>query len=118
MFHPFGILLQVPTLSFPLLIFLSALFKSTSRILSFPLPFRKSSSSPVFPKTWCDRRRGRNGFCSIGFHAAKSAKILTLEILAQHCGWKLCRMGQAGDKMSEERVLLEFSSESVVGNTC
>jgi hypothetical protein len=27
-------------------------------------------------------------------------------------------MGQAGDKMSEERVLLEFSSESVVGNTC
>jgi hypothetical protein len=41
MFHPFGILLQVPTLSFPLLIFLSALFKSTSRILSFPLPFPK-----------------------------------------------------------------------------
>jgi hypothetical protein len=40
-FHPFGILLQVPTFSFPLFIFLSALFTSTSHVLSFSLPFPK-----------------------------------------------------------------------------
>lgn len=49
----------------------------------FLCPSRKSSSPSVFPKTWCERRRRRNASCSIGFHAAKSAKILILEILAQ-----------------------------------